>query len=233
MSYEADAHKHQMITLKYLLLRPDASFSELQHAMDVESDAANFHIKQLVAANYIAKTPKGRYTLTRAGKEYANRMDTDQQVIEKQAKVAACLLIRRDDGKELIQQRLKQPYYGYYGRPTGKIRWGETILEGAARELMEETGLTADMDFESVFHKLDHNRATGELLEDKIFFMIRCTNVHGELITEFEGGRNVWMTPEEYAAQPLTFAETKDSFKNNPTMVQIVEDRPVYDPEHY
>ncbi len=233
MSYEADAHKYQMIILKHLLLRPDATFSELQKAMDIESDGANFHIKQLVRAAYMAKNGKGRYELTPIGKEYANRMDTDQHVIEKQAKVAACLLIRREDGKELVQQRLKQPYYGYWGRPTGKIRWGETILEGAARELMEETGLTADMEYESVFHKLDINKTTDELLEDKIFFMIRCTDIRGELIEEFEGGRNAWMTPEEYAGQTLTFADTKESFESNPPMVQIVEDRIKYDPGHY
>jgi ADP-ribose pyrophosphatase YjhB (NUDIX family) len=233
MSYEADAHEHQMLILRHLLMRPDAGFSELQKTMEIESDAANFHIKRLVQAGYIAKNSKGRYLLTMQGKEYANRMDTDEHVIEKQAKVAVCLMIRRDDGKELVQQRLKQPYYGYWGRPTGKVRWGETILEGAARELMEETGLIADMAHESVFHKLDHNSMTGELLEDKIFFMIRCTNIRGNLIEEFEGGRNAWMTLDEYAAQPLTFADTKESFEHNPPTVTIVEDRISYDPEHY
>lgn len=103
MSYEADAHKHQMIALKHLLLQPDATFTELQKAMEVESDAANFHIKQLVQAGYMAKNKRQRYTLTMTGKEYANRMDTDQKVIEKQAKVAACLMVRREDGKELVQ----------------------------------------------------------------------------------------------------------------------------------
>jgi ADP-ribose pyrophosphatase YjhB (NUDIX family) len=233
MSYEADAHKHQMITLRHLLLRPDAGFSELQKMMSAESDAANFHIKQLVNAGYITKVGRGRYKLTMAGKEYANRMDTDEQVIEKQAKVAACLLIRREDGKELIQQRLKQPYYGYYGRPTGKIRWGETILEGAARELMEETGLRADMVYDSIIHKMDYNKETNELLEDKVFFMVRCKNLSGELIEVFEGGQNVWMTPDEYASQPLTFAETKDLFAHNAPKIAIVEDRIKYDPDHY
>ena len=233
MSYEADAHKYQMITLRHLLLRPDAGFSELQKLMGTESDTANFHIKQLVGAGYITKISRGKYTLTIAGKEYANRMDTDERMIEKQAKVAVCLVIRREDGKELIQQRLKQPYYGYYGRPTGKIRWGETILEGAARELMEETGFTADVTYDSIIHKMDHNKETGELLEDKVFFMVRCTNLKGELIEEFEGGRNVWMTPEEYAGQPLTFAETKNLFANHPPAIPIVEDRISYDPNHY
>jgi len=233
MSYEPDAHKHQMAMLRYLLLQPDGSFSQLQKAAAIESDGANFHIKQLIAAGYLTKNAQNHYELTRAGKEYANRMDTDQNVIEKQAKVAVCLIVRRDDGKELVQQRLKQPYYGYWGRPTGKIRWGETILEGAARELAEETGLTANLSFDSVFHKLDHNKDTDELLEDKIFFMINCTHPKGQLIETFEGGRNAWMTPDEYASQERTFAQTKASFTPDAPVVTIVEDRIAYDPKHY
>ena len=41
------------------------------------------------------------------------------------------------------------------------------------------------------------------------------------------------MTPEEYGAQPLTFAETKDLFAHNPPNVPIVEDRIAYDPKYY
>ena len=55
------------------------------------------------------------------------------------------MIIENSEGKFLAQQRLKQPFYGFWGRPTGKVGWGETILETAARELMEETGLTADL----------------------------------------------------------------------------------------
>jgi 8-oxo-dGTP pyrophosphatase MutT (NUDIX family) len=53
---------------------------------------------------------------------------------------------RMRDGRTeyLFQERLKQPYFGYWGLPSGKIRWGETILETALRELKEETGLEAD-----------------------------------------------------------------------------------------
>ena len=222
-----------MKALKLLLLSKDAAFSDLQKAMNAESDSANFHIKQLISAGYITKLATGRYTLTRAGKEYANRMDTDEHVIEKQPKVAVCLIINDGHGKQLVQKRLKQPFYGYWGRPTGKIRWGETILETAARELMEETGLTADISFDSVLHKIDYNKASGELLEAKIFFMMRCDNPRGELIERFEGGQNAWMTPDEYAAQPLTFAPTKASYDAEPHMIRIIEDHYEYDPENY
>lgn len=205
MSYEASAHANQMIILRHLLLKPDAGFAELQKMMDVESDAANFHIKQLIQADYIAKNPEGRYALTRLGKEYANRMDTDEKVIEKQPKLSVALIIENDEGKILAQQRLKHPYYGYWGRPTGKIRWGEKIVEAAARELMEETGLTAELAMKGLYHKIDVLKDTGELLEDKYFCIVHGKNSRGNLISDDEGHQNIWLTNEELAKKDKVF----------------------------
>lgn len=205
MSYEADAHKNQMTILRHLLLRPDAGFAELQKVMQVESDAANFHIKQLLQADYIEKKTDGRYKLTQRGKEYANRMDTDENVIEKQPKLSVALIIEDDEGLVLAQERLKHPYYGYWGRPTGKIRWGEAIVEAAARELMEETGLTAQLEMKGLYHKIDVLKESGKLLEDKYFCLVHGTNPRGELIQEDEGHKNQWMSGEELMRKDKVF----------------------------
>lgn len=235
MSIDKQLHPAHVAILRVLLFRPDARFAELQKASELSSDHFNFYLKQLLDEKFVAKNDKGAYHLTQKGKEFANRFDTDERKVERQPKVAVCLMIRRDDGKQVVQQRLKQPFYGYWGRPTGKIRWGETILEAAARELMEETGLEADLAFESIYHKMDFNKESGDLLEDKIFFIVAGSNPRGMLIEEFEGGRNAWMTQEEYAAQPLSFESTNDNFKNidESAHITIVEAQHEYAPEHY
>ena len=46
--------------------------------------------------------------------------------------------------KVLLIKRKKPPFVGYWGLPGGKIDFGEHPEEAARRELMEETGLTAD-----------------------------------------------------------------------------------------
>jgi 8-oxo-dGTP pyrophosphatase MutT (NUDIX family) len=190
-------HPAQVAILHALLFRPSATFAELQKASALTSDHFTFHLKQMAEQGLVEKVAAKRYVLTAAGKEYANRFDTDARTIERQPKVSALLAIKNHENKWLCQQRLKQPYYGFWGRPSGKIRYGETVLECAARELLEETGLTADLQFQGIYHKMDYNQQTGELLEDKIFFTVVGANPRGELQELFEGGRNAWLSLHE------------------------------------
>lgn len=197
MSHEVFVHSAQTSILRELLFRPTAGYAELQKPTGLTSDHFNFHIKRLVELGFVHKVSSGQYSLTPRGKEYANKLDTDNNTIEKQPKAAVLLAITRTKNKHkeyLFQERLKHPYYGYWGFPTGKIRWGETILETAARELAEETGLTANHKLAGIYHEHTYQKETGEMLEDKIFFVVRCTDTSGELVERFEGGHNAWQT---------------------------------------
>ena len=48
------------------------------------------------------------------------------------------------DGKVLLIQRAKPPL-GLWSLPGGHVEFGETALAAAARELLEESGVTADL----------------------------------------------------------------------------------------
>jgi len=223
MSHEVFVHSAQTSILRELLFRPAAGYAELQKPTGLTSDHFNFHIKRLVELGLVQKVKTGVYSLTPRGKEYANKFDTDSNTIEKQPKAAVILAITRTKkGRKeyLFQERLKHPYYGYWGFPTGKIRWGETILETAARELAEETGLSANYKLAGVYHEHTYQKETGELLEDKIFFVVKCTSVAGDLIEKFEGGHNAWQTTSKMKGQKvfgsykteLSVAEGKQTF---------------------
>lgn len=212
MSYESSPHTTQVSILRHLLFVPEATFAELQKDSDLTSDHFTFHIKKLVESGYVEKTTTG-YRLSVTGKEYANRMDTDENAIEKQPKISVVVVLERtvDGRREFIaQQRLKQPYYGFWGRLGGKIRWGESFEEAATRELKEETGLDADFTFKSIFHKRDYKAETGELLEDKVFVIMYANRYSGDLIVDFEGGHNEWLTQEEFMAKEKTFESARD-----------------------
>lgn len=207
MSHEAQIHDAQTKILRELLFLPATNFAELQKVSGLESDHAKFHIKRLVELGYIEKA-NAQYQLTVKGKEYANKLDTDAGVIERQPKVAVLLIVEREHNgmkQYLLQERRKHPYYGYWGAPTGKIRWGESILETASRELEEETGLIARFEHRGLNHERVRHLDTNEIVEDKIFHLMFTDTATGTLKPEFDGGRNVWRTMEEMKNEPKKY----------------------------
>jgi 8-oxo-dGTP pyrophosphatase MutT (NUDIX family) len=210
MSLEVNIHAAQTSILRELLFHPQAGYGELQKPTGLTSDHFNFHMSRLVELGLVEKIARGRYQLTPSGKEYANRLDTDNNTIERQPKIAVILALQRtrDNGKleYLFQERRKNPYYGFWGFPSGKIRWGETLVGAAARETMEETGLSADFRVAGVYHELTRQAESGELLEDKVFFVVNGTDPRGELIADFEGGHNEWLTAAEVLTKDKKYA---------------------------
>ena len=217
MAIEIKLHAVQAKILRELLFKPRAKFSEL-NVDDLTNDHFTFHIKQLFDLELLNKTGDGKYELTIKGKEFANRLDTDKVEIERQAKIGALVVAIKGEGKNkkyLLQKRLKQPYFGFYGFVTGKVKWGETAKEAARRELKEETGLTANVVLAGIKHKMDYAEA-GQLLEDKFFFVFKAENIKGKLIEKFEGGENSWQTEEE-------IFNTKDLFTDIRVTMDIVK----------
>lgn len=218
MSLEVKIHQAQTAILRELLFKSSAGFAQLQKATNFTSDHFNFHVARLVELALVEKLKDGQYALTTTGKEYANKLDTDSNTVERQPKSAVILALERDYHGEkqfVFQERLKNPYFGFWGLPGGKIRWGESITEAAQRECHEETGLHADFRVTGVYHERVIIQETNEMMEDKIFFVCHGTNVKGKLVPDFEGGHNEWLSYEAAYKKKKKF----ESFK---TEIDIV-----------
>jgi len=188
-----------MLILRELLFNPNSRFTDL-NIQGLSTDHFSYHVNTLIKEGYVKKD-NSKYSLTTKGKEYANRMDTDEASIERQPKIAVMIVATKTvEGKKylLVQERTKEPYFGYSGFITGKIRYGEKILETAKRELKEESGLEcSDMHIKRIVHDHVVLEDTGELVEDKMFYVIHIVNPTGELISTLNG-KNVWITEKEF-----------------------------------
>ena len=220
-------HLAQTKILRELLFMPAARFAELQKASGLESDHVKFHIKQLVKLGYINKIGNA-YQLSVIGKEYANKLDTDAGVIERQPKVAVLLVVEQHNPKThmveyLLQKRLKHPYFGFWGAPTGKVRWGETLLDAATRELKEETGLTGTFEYRGIYHERVRHQETGKIIEDKLFQLMFCDRFSGKLQVKFDGGHNAWRTLEDMMLEPKKYKGFKTEIAACLTSIPLTE----------
>jgi ADP-ribose pyrophosphatase YjhB (NUDIX family) len=236
MSLEVNIHTAQTSILRELLFHPHAGYADLQKPTGLTSDHFNFHISRLVDLGHVEKISRGRYKLTPRGKEYSNRLDTDNSTIERQPKVAVILALQRErKGKTefVFQERLKNPYFGYWGLPSGKIRWGETISETARRESLEETGLDGDFKVKGVYHEHAMQEESSELLEDKIFFIVLGTNMHGAFLENFEGGHNEWMSEETALKKKKKFTSFKLELDILKSKEWLIEQTAIYSKDNF
>ena len=220
---EIKIHDYQILILRELLFKPGVRFSDLNKT-DVTSDHFTFHVNHLIKEGLIRKE-NGKYFLTTEGKEFANRMDIDSLKLEKQGKVAIALhavRINKGTTEYLVHRRLKEPFYGWYGSHSGKVRWGETLQECAQREFLEETGLLGKFTLKGIVH-YHHFYKDGKLLEDKYFWVFRIDNVTGELKAKVPEGENIWMTEKQFKNLKNTFSTFDEMAEviNGKTLVYI------------
>lgn len=223
-------HHHQKEILIYLLFHPNISFTKM-NIEGLTSDHFTYHIKSLVSLGYVGKDNKGMYFLTTKGKEYANTYDTDNKIIEKQPKYAVFLVAKRMIGgieHLMIQRRLKEPYYGYQGFITGKVRFGEDLTTAAKRELTEETGLTGNFKFIGTRRDIVFSKESKELLEDKVFNIFVVTNCKGKLVKSFDGGENYWLSESSFATLNNKYYNEDELYESSKRKPFFLEEKNYY-----
>lgn len=118
-------------------------------------------------------------------------------------RVAAYVVCRDDDGRLLLTRFFwdGHPDSGHWTMPGGGMEWGETLVETAARELEEETGLTADIGrLLGVYNRWReaHETFSGEP-GHMVGLLFEGTNVRGDLRHDFLGTTDAagWFTLDE------------------------------------
>jgi acetyl-CoA carboxylase carboxyl transferase subunit beta len=113
--------------------------------------------------------------------------------------LAAGAIVTADDGRFLLVLRADPPEAGRWSVPGGKVEPGETFEAAAAREVLEETGVTVRIDRE--LGALDRSDGRGGTYEIHDF---AATWVSGEPAAADDAADARWFTAAEVAQLPLT-----------------------------
>ena len=222
-------HHAQIAILYKLRHSTSATFSELMRETELSSDVFKFHIHKLTKLGYLQKTAEGAYILTLQGKEFANNLDHEKRSTQKQPKLSILLVVpRKNDLGEteyLVQKRKRHPFYGFWGCISGPVQWGEDAEDTARHEFTKQTGLNASFSIESFYRKRDYSEETGDILEDKLFIVLKAHDMHGGFTPSYwTGGENAWMTQAELRQQARYFASSDEA-------INMVSSGKVYESE--
>jgi ADP-ribose pyrophosphatase YjhB (NUDIX family) len=208
-------HTIQLSILNNLLFVESARYTDIKPNKEIENNQFDFHLKQLIDAGYAQKVDS-KYALTTLGKEYANRIDTEDVKIITQAKIGVFVCgVREDSGNKefLLITRKKQPFFGCQGFMSGKVPYGEQVIETAKRELLEEANLTGEPKIVSIRHYRVYDKNTKNLVEDKFIYYCRVDNPQGDLKPNAESDFT-WVAENELQSFVTSPVESYSAFKS-------------------
>ena len=121
-----------------------------------------------------------------------------------------------ENGKALLIRRGSEPLLGQWSIPGGTLELGETIVEGIARELLEETGITVRvLDLIEVFERINpylpaESREVAP--RPRFHFVIvdhLCEKISGEAKAGGDATDVVYVAEEDLPKYQLTEAATR------------------------
>ena len=94
---------------------------------------------------------------------------------------------------------------------SGKVKYGETIIETAERELFEETHLTGKAELAGIRHYHVRDNSTKEIVEDKFLFFCTVIEPVGKLRANNEGSFK-WIYEEDFEKVITNHFESFETF---------------------
>ena len=117
--------------------------------------------------------------------------------------VAVLAVVLRGEGsatRALIVQRAQQPNQGRWGFPGGVLELGETVADGAMRELQEETGIVAEAAGILNVHDAIHRDPEGRVQFHYTLIAVRGIWRAGEGVAADDAAATAWASREEIVA---------------------------------
>ncbi len=186
-------HALQSHVLKKLTLEGPCRFAQVKPER-VDSNKFVYHLRALMRSGLIAQRGE-KYTLTAAGKRYAEEVSLDTYQPRAQPKIVTLVVVQDAQKRYLLYRRKRVPMRTLVGFPYGKIHVGERIDEAAARELKEKAGISAKLALRGHVYLTIHDEE--ELVANMLAHVYTGVYPEGELREYFEAGESFWARIED------------------------------------
>jgi ADP-ribose pyrophosphatase YjhB (NUDIX family) len=103
-----------------------------------------------------------------------------------------------EDTNVLLVRRGQEPLKGQWSLPGGALELGETLQQGIAREVLEETGLVIDpVGIIEVLDRITHDPESGQVRYHYVLIDFVCRVTGGELLGGSDAEEARWVGREE------------------------------------
>jgi 8-oxo-dGTP diphosphatase len=104
----------------------------------------------------------------------------------------------------LLVRRGRAPLVGLWSLPGGGLELGESVRDGVAREVREETGLDVRVgELVAVFERVTRDR-TGEVEYHYVVLDHVCESIGGAVVAGDDADEAVWVLKDELSQRELT-----------------------------
>lgn len=179
-------HHIQRSVLDKLATSERLLYSELKPS-DMDGNVFGYHLKSLLAGQYIAKSDDGGYCLLSKGRDYIIKRYEDPS---RSAHSIFLIVVKNSDDKYLLRKRLVQPMLGHTGFIHGEPDPEKSIIETANERLFDKTGLDIELEIKG-------SALISQYVDDELHSYSSATILYGETdetdikITD-DTGKNFW-----------------------------------------
>lgn len=165
-------------------------YSELK-PKNIEANLFMYHLGELIKSGLVEKTDKA-YSLTPEGKLMAARFSVREQKLRIMPSTISVIVIRSIKGRWLIYERLRQPFIGSLGWPSGKIHIGETLKVAAEREVSEKCNYdNIDLTLRGEFSLVEESQ--DNIYVNHVIGHVWSTTVDDEQVFDNHAGKTFWV----------------------------------------
>lgn len=193
-------HNIQRKILGKLLYAESLAYAQIRPP-GVESNHFAYHLEQLVRAGLVGKKDK-RYFLAPDGLAAVDRMSQAKMVARLQPQIVTAIDLTNSKGETLLYKRNFQPYFHRIGHPLGKTHFEETVMQAAARELMEKSGLEGV----TLTHRgmaYIESRQDGFTISRVLYHIFSGVSDAEPIQTNPQRGSSFWADPSHYTDKEL------------------------------